>query len=86
MKVIHIKERGGDELHDYKKAVKMAKTAIDIICDLTEEMEDEYGYGERAHDPYRMDSRDGYGERGYYPRSSSGREWDDMMQRGHYYR
>ena len=43
MGIIHIMERGGDDLREYKKAVKMAKEAIDTICELTEEMEDQYG-------------------------------------------
>ena len=79
MKVIHIKERGGDELSEYKKAVKALKYASETISDLTEDME-EGGYGDR------------YGERGgYYPRDMYRR--DDMYEmderrmrdsRGHY--
>ena len=41
-------ERGGSDYHEYKKAVKMAKKAIETICDLTEDMESEYGYSERG--------------------------------------
>ena len=81
MKIIRIRERGGNELHEYKRALKKlkeAQDAIDTICDLTEEMEDEFS--ERRYDPNRMDMRyreDGYHERdGYY-----GREWDDMHER-----
>lgn len=48
MGLIRLMERGGDDLHEYKKALKMAKKSIDILCELTEEMEDEYGYGERG--------------------------------------
>lgn len=40
-------KRGGDDLHEYKKALKMAKKGIEMLCELTEEMEDEYGYGGR---------------------------------------
>ena len=64
MGLIHIMERGGDDYRDYKKAVKMAKEAIDAICELTDEMEEEYGgkrYGERAG--YRMRDWDGIDER-----------------------
>lgn len=94
MKVIHIKERGGDEVYDYKKAIKSAKRGADMvleamqtICDLTEEMEDEYGYGERREDPYRMGNRSVYGERRYSGHGYSGREWDDLDERrGSYYR
>ena len=83
MKIIRIRERGGDELHEYKKALKKlkeAQDAIDTICDLTEEMEDEFS--ERAYDPYRMDMRD-YRERDYYRDRDGyyGREWDDMRER-----
>lgn len=80
MKVIRIRERGGDELHEYRKALKKlkeAQDAIDTICDLTEEMEDEFG--ERRHDPYRMDMRyrDYYRDSDGYP----GGEWDEMHER-----
>lgn len=54
MGLIHIMERGGSDYHEYKKAVKDAKRAIETICELTEEMEDEYGYGERRGGSYRM--------------------------------
>ena len=57
MGLIHIMERGGSDYHDYKKAVKMAKEAIDTICELTEDMEDKFS--ERSS--YRM--RGGYNRR-----------------------
>lgn len=47
MGIVHIMERGGEDYRDYKRALKMAKKSIDILCDLTEEMEDEYGYSKR---------------------------------------
>lgn len=87
MRIIHFKDSGSDELHEYKSALKEAKTAItkasraiDTICDLSDDMEDEYGYGERRSDPYRMDYR-GYGERYYDREDSYGREWDEMPER-----
>ena len=49
MGLIRLMERGGSDYHEYKKAIKMAKKAIDTICDLTEEMESEYGYSERGY-------------------------------------
>lgn len=70
MGLIHIMERGGDDYREYKKAVKMAKQAIDTICDLTEDMEEQYGergYGERGS--ARM--------RGHYRRD----DWDEMDER-----
>lgn len=63
MGLIRLMERGGDDLHEYKKALKMAKKSIDILCDLTEEMEDEYGYGERGSYRRREEQDDMY-ERG----------------------
>lgn len=72
MGLIHIMERGGEDYHAYKKAVKMAKEAIDTICDLTEEMEEDYGYGERRgyrmrdHEWDGMDERRGRDSRGRY--------------------
>lgn len=75
MGLIHIMERGGDDYREYKKAVKMAKEAIDTICELTGEMEDQYGYGERRghmRDGYHrdgmeeMDERRGRDSRGRY--------------------
>ena len=42
MGIIHIMERGGDDLYEYKKALKMAKKSIDMLCELSEEMEDKY--------------------------------------------
>ena len=63
MGLIRLMERGGDDLHEYKKALKMAKKSIEILCDLTEEMEDEYGYGERGSYRRREEQDDMY-ERG----------------------
>lgn len=61
MGIVHLFERGGDDYHDYKKALKTAKKAIDALCELTEDMESEYGYGERYS---RRDEREGMEERG----------------------
>ena len=61
--IYSLRERGS-ESSEYKRAVKMAKEAIDIICDLSEEMEDRYaersGYGRR--DGYGRRERDDYEE------------------------
>ena len=67
MGLLHIMERGGEDLRDYKKAVKMAKEAIDTICELTEEMEDQYG--ERRGSSHM---------RGGYYRNN---DWDGMDER-----
>lgn len=42
MGIIHIMERGGDDLYEYKKALKMAKKGIEMLYELSEEMEDKY--------------------------------------------
>lgn len=58
MGIVHIMERGGDDYRDYKKALKMAKKAIETLCEITEDMEDEYGYDERD-DSYHDDEMKG---------------------------
>ena len=68
MGLIHIMERGGDDYREYKKAVKKAKEAIDTICELTEDMEEEFGYKER-NESYM---------RGSYRRDG---EWGEMPER-----
>ena len=56
MRLIKIMERGGDEYRDYKKALHMAKKGVEMLYELTEEMESEYGdygdYSARDHDDY----------------------------------
>ena len=77
MRIISFKS-GGDEVREYKAALKEAKKsleraheAIETICELSDEMEDEYSergdYGRysRRGDYYRRDERD----------------WDDMHER-----
>ena len=63
MGLIRLMERGGDDYHEYKKALKMAKKSIETLCELTEEMEDEYGYGDRGSYRRREEHDDMY-ERG----------------------
>jgi len=53
MRLIRIMEKGGDDYREYKKAVKPAKKAIETICELTEDMEEQYG--ERGSVRYRKD-------------------------------
>ena len=52
MGIVRIMKRGGDDYHEYKKALKVAKKAIETLCELTEDMEDEYGYGERDEEEW----------------------------------
>lgn len=61
MGLIHIMKRGGEDLHEYKKALKMAKKGIEMLCEISEEMEDEYG--ERRYSRRDEDDEDMY-ERG----------------------
>ena len=65
MGLIHIMERGGDEEYRFKKALKSAKAAIEEICDLSDQMEEQYS------------ERGGYHMRGGYER----RDWDGMEER-----
>ena len=48
MRIEHIMRRGGDDYREYKRNLKVAKKAIEALCELTEDMEDEYGYEERG--------------------------------------
>lgn len=73
MGLIHIMERGGSDYHDYKKALKKAKEAsydmkeaIEAICELTDDMEEQYG------------ERSGYRMRGGYSRRGA---WEDSDER-----
>ena len=54
MGIVHIMKRGGDDLYEYKKALKMAKKGIELLCELSDEMEDEYGDSKY----YRREDRD----------------------------
>lgn len=47
MGLIHIMERGGEGYREYKKALKTAKRSIETLCELTDDMEDEYGFSKR---------------------------------------
>ena len=71
MRLVKIMERGGEEYHDYKKALRKAKESIDILCELTEDMEDQYGS--------RGNYSNRYGSRGSYRRDE--KDWDEMSER-----
>lgn len=72
MGLVTIMKRGGDDYREYKKAVKMAKEAIETICELTEDMEEEYGERSSYRSSYRhrdwdeVDERRGRDSRGRY--------------------
>ena len=58
MGIVHLMKRGGEDLYEYKKALKMAKKGIELLCDLSDEMEEEYGYKERDEHEDWEESRD----------------------------
>lgn len=64
MGMIHIMSRGGDEERRFKTALKQAKSAIEEICELSDEMEEEFS------------ERGGYRMRGGYSRRD---DWDSSM-------
>ena len=77
MRIISFKNSGGEDVREYKAALKEAKRsleraheAVETICELSEEMEDEYS--ERGD--YSR-----YSNRGYYRRDD--RDWDEMHER-----
>ena len=76
MGIIRVMQRGGSDLHEYKKAVKMAKRAIDTICDISDEMEEEFSERGDYSERYGHPSHDGY----------YSRDWDDMNERRYYRR
>ena len=87
MRIFSFKSSGdGGEVREYKMALKEAKKslerateAVDTICELSDEMEDEYS--ERGdYGRYSRRGDYGYGERGGYYRRDD-REWDDMHER-----
>ena len=66
MGLIRIMERGGDDYREYKKAVKAAKKAIETICELTEDMEEEYGERSGMRGSYKHDEYEASRERRRY--------------------
>ena len=65
MGIVHIMERGGDSLREYKKALKMAKKGIELLCDLSDEMEDEYGERDESEEKEDREWRRRRGRYGY---------------------
>lgn len=70
MRLVRIMERGGEDYHEYKKALKKVKEGIELICELTEDMEDQFSS--------RGGYRSRYGNRGY---SRKEEDWDEMQER-----
>jgi hypothetical protein len=58
MRLVKIMERGGDELYEYKKALKKAKEAIEMLCDLSDDMEDKYSRRSYRRDEHDWDDDD----------------------------
>ena len=38
MRIVHMMERGGEDLYEFKKALKSAKKNIETLCELSEDM------------------------------------------------
>lgn len=57
MGLLHIMERGGSDYREYKRNLKMAKKAIETLCELTDEMEEEYGERSYSRRDDEMDER-----------------------------
>lgn len=63
MRLVKIMERGGDELREYKKALKKAKESIEMLCELSEDMEDKYSERGGMRSGYRDEEDDDDRER-----------------------
>lgn len=73
--IYSLRERGGSDVTEFKKAAKMAKEGIEMMCELAEEMADQFG--ERRGGGYG--SREGYGSRGGYGRRDD--EYEEFSER-----
>lgn len=67
MGMIHIFERGGDDVRQFGEAIKMAKEGIMEACEIWEDMKAQFS------------ERGSYGER--YSQRYNNRDWDDMHER-----
>jgi len=72
MGMIHIFERGGDDVRRFDEAMKRAKSGLMEACEIWEDMKEQFsergGYGERGN----------YGERGSYRHRE---DWGEMDER-----
>ena len=63
MGLVRIMDRGGEDYREYKRALKTAKKSIETLWELTDDMEDEYGYTDRIgynrHDDDDVEMRRG---------------------------
>lgn len=76
--------RKSSETREFYEAMEMAKEGLERVCELAEEMADQYGerggggsYGGRERGGYGSRERGGYGNR-YGERE----EWDEMEEYG----
>lgn len=71
MGLIHIMERGGDDVRRFEESLKMAKEGIKEACEIFEDMKAQFGehgsYGER------------YSSRSYY--RDNEHDWDERGRR-----
>ena len=56
MGIVHMMKRGGDDLSEYRKALKMAKKGINMLCELIDEMEEKYSYDDDDDDEEEVKS------------------------------
>lgn len=75
MGIIHIMERGGDDVRRFEESLRMAKEGIKEACEIFEDMKSQFS--ERSSYGERYSQRGDYGERGHY----SPRDWDEMPER-----
>lgn len=61
--IFSMREHGGGDVAEFKRAAKMAKEGIEIMCEFAEEMAEQFG--ERRG---RRSGRESYGDRGGYGR------------------
>lgn len=74
--VFSMREHGGGGASEFKRAAKMAKEGIEIMCEFAEDMLEQFGErrGRRSgHESYG--DRGGYGRRGGYARRED--EYED---------
>ena len=69
MGLVHIFERGGDEIHRFESALNDAKESLWEVCELYEGMKAQFS------------ERGSYSSRGSYSGRSGYRDYDEMSER-----
>ena len=71
MGMLHIFERGGDDVRRFDEAMKRAKSGLMEACEIWQDMKDQFSYGER----------DDYSERSRSMRRDEIGEWGERRGR-----